>query len=90
MSCNQRFSFLGARPGADLLGRSLLRSVILCDISDRPPIVRRPVVLLFVGLVAALGASGCHHKDDTHHPSVAEPPTGWASPSSSATCDTRA
>jgi multidrug efflux pump subunit AcrA (membrane-fusion protein) len=53
----------------------VLRSVILCDISNRPPIVRRPLVLLFLGLVAALGALGCHHKDDAHHPSVAEPPT---------------
>src|SRR5579884_571526 len=42
---------------------------------DRPAHVRRPVSWLVFGLLAALAASGCHHGEENHYKSVAEPPT---------------
>src|SRR5271157_2957260 len=52
-----------------------MRRVILSAISDRPASLRRPVFLLFAGLLAALAAPGCGHKEKAEHTSVAEPPT---------------
>src|SRR5271157_1349914 len=52
-----------------------MRRVILSAISDRPASLRRPVFLLFAGLLAALAAPGCGHKEKADHTSVAEPPT---------------
>ena len=52
-----------------------MRRVILPAISDRPASLRRPVFLLFAGLLAALAAPGCGHKEKADHTSVAEPPT---------------
>ena len=52
-----------------------MRRVSLSAISDRPASLRRPVFLLFAGLLAALAAPGCGHKEKADHTSVAEPPT---------------
>jgi len=52
-----------------------MRRVILCAISDRPASLLRPVLLLFVGVLAALAAPGCRHQAETHAPSVMEPQT---------------
>src|SRR5271157_630353 len=52
-----------------------MRRVILPAISDRPANLRRPMFLLFAGLLAALVAPGCGHKEMADHTSVAEPPT---------------
>src|SRR5271165_1959999 len=52
-----------------------MRRVILPAISDRPANSRRPVFLLFAGLLAGLAAPGCGHKEKADHTSVAEPPT---------------
>ena len=69
------FPTFRARQGAYLDGGSVMRSVLLSAISDRPASLRRPVVLLFAGLLAALAIPGCHHEEKTSHTSVAEPPT---------------
>jgi len=52
-----------------------MRRVSLPAISDRLASLRRPVFLLFAGLLAALAAPGCGHKEKADHTSVAEPPT---------------
>ena len=52
-----------------------MRRVSLPAISDRLASLRRPVFLLFAGLLAALAAPGCGHKEKAGHTSVAEPPT---------------
>src|SRR5271165_3775882 len=52
-----------------------MRCVSLPAISDRLASLRRPVFLLFAGLLAALAAPGCGHKEKAGHTSVAEPPT---------------
>jgi HlyD family secretion protein len=43
--------------------------------SDRTVHVRRPVSWLLFGLLAAVGAPGCHHEEATRYESVAEPPS---------------
>ena len=42
---------------------------------SRPASLRRPASLLLFGLLAALAAPGCHHEEESHYASVAEPPT---------------
>jgi HlyD family secretion protein len=52
-----------------------MRPVILSSISDRPARFRRRVFLLFVGLLIAVAAPGCHDETKNDYSSVSEPPT---------------
>jgi len=52
-----------------------MRHVVLSAISDRPANFRRPVFLLFAGILAAVAAPACHKEAEKYASSVSEPPT---------------
>jgi multidrug efflux pump subunit AcrA (membrane-fusion protein) len=52
-----------------------MRHVISSTLFDRKAHIRRPAPWLLFGLLAALAAPGCHHGEENHYTSVAEPPT---------------